>query len=55
MTDEGDEKPFVRLAETEATTDDGDRARMEALSKGGESRPKSEAEELAGAPTDSEE
>ncbi len=41
MTDR-DDKPFVRLADTKATTDDGERARMEALSKGGESSDRDE-------------
>ncbi|WP_158413953.1 hypothetical protein [Halorubrum sp. GN11_10-6_MGM] len=45
MTDtkkEGDDVEFVRLADTEATTTDDDgnpRAKMEALSKGGEKDP----------------
>ncbi|WP_455448141.1 hypothetical protein [Natrinema thermotolerans] len=57
MSDE-DKKSFVRLADTKATTTDEEgnsRARMEALSKGGERDPDAEAEALVGTPTDQDE
>lgn len=57
MTDE-DDRPLVRLADTRATIEDEDgttRARMEALSKGGESRSADEYEALVGSSDESEE
>lgn len=56
MSDE-DEKPFVKLEDTEASTTDEDgnpRARMEALGNGGEKRPDEEVEQLVATPTDDE-
>lgn len=56
MSDEG-KKPIVKLENTRAATTDAEgnsRARMEALSKGGEKCPDSDVVSLAGTPTTGE-